>query len=262
MQNISLNSTLLSWHAQNSRILGKTERRKRDLKHMCSLFLSQSGDNLIYETMNGHMVIYASEKVDFQLPYPLVINLSAIDGNRNTDFRTRHDVIIPECTMANLQTYHDNNRPDWIRAEDDLKTNVIKVGNKKTNLEYIPHKSTPKFFNEVLQNPITDWQEWDWNPDADRLDKDKFGYDARIPAQILSGYSTFEPRLMNYAQLGLKYHTIYSDVYEWDEDRETSDKNTYYKIPVAIWNRNFKDFNINVRIAMIGKWQEYLLNER
>lgn len=261
MQNISLNSTILDWHIRNSRLLDKREQKNRNFIHLQSLYLSQNKDILSYETLNGFAIIHAVEKVDFQLPYPLVISLNGLRQSKDNTFKERQKLIIPDCTMANLRAFHDSDRPDWIRT-DDLKTNVIRIGEKNTNLEYLKSKTTPQFFEEVLSNPIQNWKEWDWNPDTDEAGKSKFGYDFEIPARILSGMSTFQDYLMDRAKLGLKYHIKYSDVYDMDEDRETSERNTYYKIPVAIWEQAFERADVKVRLAMLGRFQEYLLNEK
>ena len=255
MLKISLNSEILNWNIMNSAYLDKRYSSwRRHLVNQC-LFLTQDKDVLAYTSMNNDSAaIHVTEKVDFELPYPLVINTWGLRFDKKANLHTRRDLTIPKCTMANLIAYHDPLRPEWIRPKDDLKTNIIMVGDRRTNLEYIKNKSLSTFFNEVMENPINDWRNWDWNIDCD--DSNKFGSNFKIPARVLHGYSQFEYGLMDSAKCGIKKYTEYSDSYEIGEDRETSDRNLYYDVPIAVWRPDFKDFNINAQIAVIGRPKE------
>ena len=126
------------------------------------LFLTQENDILTYTSAGQPFSIQSYEKVDFQIPYPIIIDLASvtIHGQQGTT-----ELIIPNCTMETLKTFYDDNRPKFIK-DKHLTTSVISIGDRPGNLSYIKSNNIPAQFDElttrILQQNSIDWQQYDW----------------------------------------------------------------------------------------------------
>ena len=143
------------------------EKRKDDrerLRFSHCLFLTQDSYGLNYQTTTQNKIVRIIDPVKTNIPYPLAINLEPVCRIKSEQINLE----IPDCTFATLQSYNDANRPNYIKTSD-LTTNVVKLGDNKTNLEYfnnmhyytskLDHLMYTEIGYDITDNAFT--QEWD-----------------------------------------------------------------------------------------------------
>ncbi len=137
------------------------DERTRHRYEECA-FLTQSKDKLFYTLCTRRFVIQKWENINFNLPYPLTVNLQSVPyklSNKNAILE------IPDCTQGTLNTFYDTARPQYIR-DSDLHTCVVAINGKRANLEFINPQRFLNTFENIIkcakQNPLHDWNQYKW----------------------------------------------------------------------------------------------------
>ena len=162
---ITLNSSWLRLHksiATPVNFLFKSKHEREQHRYEECLFLTQSGNNLIYTTLTGRYAVQQWEAVDFDLPWPITINTATVPYKINSN---RACLEIPSCTGSALETFYDTNRPAFIK-DSDLQTKVIAIDGRRANIEFIKPYGRLDKLNQIIktveENPFTDSNQYQW----------------------------------------------------------------------------------------------------
>lgn len=213
----------------------KYERERLRFSHC--LFLTQDKNILTYQTATPYTIVRISEPTDIKIPYPLAINLEPVHIENSPSINLE----IPDCTFATLQTFNNTDRPEYIKT-NDLKTNVVMLGNYKTNLEYLNDMQEITNYMNYLINCKIDYdtkdnaKQYDWDKvylcnlaDTLHLDYTK-PYYIKYP---LSQQTELDKYAMSkILQQVSKFGYLYRTVHDEDYAEKT------LKIPVAIFAKN------------------------
>lgn len=222
------------------------DRYLRDkYKYKECLLLTQNEDTLIYTTVGETHALQSYEKVAFQIPYPIALNLDSVSC-----YKSGNQIVleIPDCTLAGLRTFYDVNRPKYIN-DSDLKTSVVAINGRRANLEYINPTHLADQFDYIVSNakinPITNWQDYQWfnrnyNGDIqwqniDSVYKTVFYTDAGILPNTLEHPS--ESRVLKYLEQLQSAAKSFGALYRESHNNDT-DELDKYKIPFALFQDN------------------------
>lgn len=126
--------------------LEKYKADREELKFADCLFLTQNKNVLTYQIATNSLIIRITDLTDQQIPYPLAINLYPLKHELSDSTVLE----IPDCTFGVLQTRNDPQRPGYIK-NSDLQTNVVKLGDDKTNLVYF---EKIQYYTSMLDHSI------------------------------------------------------------------------------------------------------------
>ena len=229
---------------------------KSNLFKAC-IFLFLEPNILRYVVTTGSKILEITELVDFSAPFDCL----AIDTHnlqrRNSNIIDRLALEIPDCTMSNIKAFNDPNRPTWI-ACDDLKTTVARIGAHNVDVAYI----RPKSYETVMNAPKTnlDFLSFDWNKTEYTITANgkriisTFDSDFDDIARVFSPYrARYYPHELPPDSISIYSQTICSDVYDFGEDPNTSDKNKYYEFPIAMWKAKLENPDCFIRAVVAGK---------
>ena len=162
---ITLNSSWLRLHksiATPVNFLFKSKHEREQHRYEECLFLTQSGNNLIYTTLTGRYAVQQWEAVDFDLPWPITINTASVPYKINSN---RACLEIPSCTGSALETFYDTNRPAFIK-DSDLQTKIIAIDGRRANIEFIKPYGRLDKLNQIIKtvegNPFTNPNQYQW----------------------------------------------------------------------------------------------------
>ena len=228
--------------------------------------ISQNDKNLRYSVTDGHKIVadFVEQNIDFSVPYPMNIICSNIKIKKPFEQKERMNLEVPSVTFSNLKAFAENTIPDWFKPED-LKTTAVRIGEQKTDLVYMKkYASFDKFF-ALPELPKDDFDNWNWNLDGHQewdgnkwiQSSAKYGSHMDTIAKLLRYYKHAEFDNSCKPDSLHKYnYTIYSDVYDIDEDRETSDRNGYFESAMALWQRIKNSSSYSFRIGAFSMPKE------
>ena len=171
MLKIPLKTSWLRQHKMAARPVDIDFRSKYDRnahRYEECLFLTQSGDRLVYTTCAERHAVQNWEVVDFQLPHPMAVNLSSVPYKLDGEYVWCE---VPKCTMETNATFYDDARPKYIK-DSDLQTNVVAINGKRANIEFIKPQRYVDGVTRIVQsataNPFYDHNQYQWfGRDAD-----------------------------------------------------------------------------------------------
>jgi len=240
---IKLNADIIKFIHHNIEYTScfRLKANREALKFAHCLFLTQDKNVLTYQSVTQHKIVQISTLTDSIIPYPLAINLEPISHLETSEINLE----IPDCTFATLQTFHDVNCPKYIK-KSDLQTSVVKIGNIKTNLEYLDNMKTytskleKLIYTELDFVPTDNAKKYKWDTnllyDLSHVLKDNYYYYYPSTPNDDLKQQIAEETLTKISKFGYLYRTVF------DEDTCTEKKQI---IPIAIFSKTIKDRNIN-----------------
>lgn len=227
------------------------EKRKDDrerLRFSHCLFLTQDSYGLNYQTTTQNKIVRIIDPVKTNIPYPLAINLEPVCRIKSEQINLE----IPDCTFATLQAHHNPDRPKYIKASD-LTTNVVKLGDNKTNLEYFNnmHYYTSRLdqliYTQIEYAPIENAFKYEWDQDnllelANIFQPDYASWNPfmhRLSVNAKHKKDTADKILQQISKFGYLYTTKF-DEYTYDD--------RIVEQPVAIFEKTLNDKRVTALI--------------
>lgn len=247
---ITLNNNIIDSIRPN--ILFSSHESKKDnrerLKYAHCLFLTQHQDTLTYQVATPYKIVQVSDSTKTKIPYPLAINLEPVS---HFEMSETINLEIPDCTFATLQTHNDTNRPKYIKTSD-LQTNVVKLGDNKTNLEYLDVAKITSRLNDLIYFTIDfthkdEAFKYEWDTDSlreladllqpNRIKRNPFLY--TLSQNEKFRHDTAESILHQISRFGYIHQTKYDDDYNEIEINS----------PIAIFEQTLNNKHITALLS-------------
>lgn len=227
------------------------EKRKDDrerLRFSHCLFLTQDSYGLNYQTTTQNKIVRIIDPVKTNIPYPLAINMEPIHRITSETITLE----IPDCTLATLQTHNDANRPKYIKTSD-LQTNVVKLGDNKTNLEYFDNmryytsRLDQLIYTKIEYDTVENAFKYEWDQDnllelANIFQPDYASWNPfmhRLSVNAKHKKDTADKILQQISKFGYIYSTKF-DEYTYDD--------RIIEQPIAIFEKTLNDKRVTALI--------------
>ncbi|MBQ0013582.1 MAG: hypothetical protein KBS86_03375 [Proteobacteria bacterium] len=231
------------------------EKRKDDrerLRFSHCLFLTQDSNGLNYQIATPHKIVRVIDPIKTKIPYPLAINLEPVS---HFEMSETINLEIPDCTFATLQAHNDTNRPKYIKTSD-LQTNVVKLGDNKTNLEYLNVAKITQRLNDLIYFEIDfthkdEAFKYQWDTDSLHELADLLQPDYAHWHPFMHTLSENEEHKQNTANKILKQISKFGHIYKTDIDENYNER--ILEQPIAIFEK--MQNNKHVTALLVSKKQ-------